>query len=243
MFLSLPVALLSLIYLTNASNDLGFQKKLCLNPDKYTIFNYSQIIKEDFPAESCSHHEHVPAAPKPKPWSRKPQCLTEKGTNESYCVYTNENFANGRGISFFTTPSIAEKVTQLPAFTNQGLHDHVNNFDDPPWEVRNIPGRGNGLFATRTLHRGDLILSNTPMGVYQSDAFFPDYELGYKYLRKTFEYLPKSSQEIFLRMATHSPGDAVMERINTNAFSGDFEGAPHFLLYPETAVSHTLSIT
>ncbi|TVY40909.1 SET domain-containing protein [Lachnellula occidentalis] len=237
MFLSLPVALVSLIYLTNASPDLEIQGSLCLNPSTNTFLNYSQSITEDLSAESCSHHKHAIRIPKSKPWSREPQCLTENMTNESYCVYTNERFANGRGISFFTTPSIAAKVTRLLAFTDPKLHNHVNKFDDdPPWEMRNIPGRGNGLFATRTLRRGDLILANTPMGVYQSDAFFPDYELGYKYLRKTFDQLPKSSREIFMRMATHSPGDAVMERINTNAFAGDFEGAPHFLLYPETAL-------
>ncbi|TVY12524.1 hypothetical protein LARI1_G009549 [Lachnellula arida] len=235
MFFSLPVALLSLIHLTNASPDLGIQGNICFTPNKNTFLNYSQLISEDLSAGSCSRERSV-RIPKPKPWSREPQCLTEKGTNESYCVYTNEKFANGRGISFFTTPSIAEKVTHLPAFTDPKLHKHVNKFhDDPPWEMRNVPGRGNGLFATRTLHRGDLILANTPMGVYQSDAFFPDYELGYKYLRKSFDQLPKSSREIFLRMATHNPGDPVMERINTNAFAGDFEGAPHFILYPETA--------
>lgn len=241
MFFSLPVVLLSLIYLTNASPDLGIQGNLCFTPDKNTFLNYSQLISEDLSAETCIHRERSVRIPKPKPWSREPQCLIEKGTNESYCVYTNERFANGRGISFFTTPPIAEKVVHLPAFTDPKLHNHVNKFDDdPPWEMRNVTGRGNGLFATRTLHRGDIILASTPMGVYQSDAFFPDYELGYKYLRKSFDQLPKSSREIFLRMATHSPGDAVMERINTNAFAGDFEGAPHFLLYPETAVSQCL---
>jgi hypothetical protein len=40
-----------------------------------------------------------------------------------------------------------------------------------------------------------------------------------------------------MRTAAHSQGDPLMERINTNAFAGDFEGAPHFLMYPETAVS------
>ncbi|TVY80372.1 hypothetical protein LSUE1_G007473 [Lachnellula suecica] len=202
---------------------------------RYIFLDYPHVIQEDSPLESCSPYDYVKPAPKPKPWTRKPSCL-KSGDNETYCVYTNEKFANGRGISFFTSPSIAEKVTQLPAFTKEGLHDEANNFEDPPWEIRNVRGRGNGLFATRTLHRGDLILADTPLGVYQSDAFFPDYELGYQYLRKSFEQLPKSSQEIFLQTGTHSPGDKVMERINTNAFAGDFEGEPHFLLYPETAL-------
>ena len=80
------------------------------------------------------------------------------------------------------------------------------------------------------------------MGVYQSDAFFPDYEIGYKYLRKTFDWLPEETREVFERMAMHNEGDKVMERVNTNAFAGDFEGEPHFLLYPETAVSFAPSL-
>lgn len=116
------------------------------------------------------------------------------------------------------------------------LFDGVNDVKDVPWEIKIVPGRGNGLYATRVLHRGDKILAGTPAGVYQSDAFFPDYPIGYKYLRKTYEHLPNATKEVFLRMATHTTGDMVMERINTNAFAGNFEGAPHFLLYPETAV-------
>jgi hypothetical protein len=112
----------------------------------------------------------------------------------------------------------------------------VNVFDNPPWEIREISGRGNGLFATRTLHRGDLILVDTPVGVYHSDAFPSDYTLSCVYLRMAFEQLPKPTQDLILNMATHNQGDPIVERINTNAFAGDFEGAPHFLFYPETAV-------
>lgn len=190
----------------------------------------------------CNHHEHTEAnvarvSPTPyAPWTHKKQCVEDEENYVEYCVYTNANFANGRGISFFTSPSIAKRVETLPAFLQSGIHDNTNKFVDPPWEVRNVPGRGNGLFATRKLHRGDEILSDTPVGVYQSDAFFPDYPLGYKYLRKTFDQLPNATREIILRTAAHSPGDPIMERINTNAFAGEFEGAPHFLLYPETAV-------
>ena len=44
---------------------------------------------------------------------------------------------------------------------------------------------------------------------------------------------------MFLRTSkgSNEEGDLVMERVNTNAFAGEFEGMPHFLLYPETAVS------
>jgi hypothetical protein len=99
-----------------------------------------------------------------------------------------------------------------------------------------IPGRGNGLFATRTLHRGDEIIAATPVGVYHSEALSADRLIDYQYLRRTFDQMPNATREIILRTAANNPGDPIMERINTNAFLGDFEDAPHFLLYPETAV-------
>lgn len=216
---------------------------LCNIYEKNALLNTAHI--DGFLDSASCHKSPSPktsAKPKPKPrkihnkWTTKPSCVTDE-ENQDFCVYTNSHFANGRGISFFTTPSIASKILELPAFTNPEIHDSANAFSDPPWEIRNIPGRGNGLFATKKLERGDLILANTPLGVYNADAFPADYGLGYQYLRKTFDQLPKKSQELFLRMTVHSPGDIVMERINTNAFAGEFEGSAHFLLYPETAVS------
>jgi len=118
----------------------------------------------------------------------------------------------------------------------KNVHKNANKFDGVPWEVRTIPGRGKGLFATETLHRGDKILADTPMGVYLSDALEQDYKLDYIYLHTAFLQLPEASQDIFLNAMTRE-GDPIMERVNINAFAGEFEGAQHFLLYPETAVS------
>jgi hypothetical protein len=242
----------ALFLCANAGNiELDIQPGLCNIYEKSPFVNVSQIIKSGGAQDSTNRVLEAPKAsesPKPKNrkklstrWTTKPSCLSDEEGQE-YCVFTNKNFANGRGISFFTTPTIAENVKDLPAFQQMGVHDDVNNFSNPPWEVRNIPGRGNGLFATRKLERGDLILADTPLGVYLSDAFFPDYELGYRYLRKTYDQLPEDSKNILLRTAAHNPGDMVMERINTNAFAGEFEGLNHFFLYPETAVSLVLSL-
>jgi hypothetical protein len=241
MYFSLLATCVSLLSFTRAGEhpfDFNFQGDFCSIAEKTVFPNFTipQMEEEhQHGPGSCSYYEQAKIASF-EPWTHEPQCITDQDSKE-YCVYTNQNFANGRGISFFTSPSIAKRVVSLPAFVERGIHDSTNKFVDPPWEIRNILGRGNGLFATRTLHRGDEIIADTPVGVYQSGAFFPDYPIGYKYLRKTFDQLPNATREIILRTAAHSPGDPIMERINTNAFAGDFEGAPHFLLYPETAVS------
>ena len=170
------------------------------------------------------------------PWTHIPACLSDTN-NQTYCVYTNTNYANGRGISFFTTPEIADYVVTLPAFANNPLAPHVNNWTDVPYEIRNIPGRGNGVFATRKLERGDVILAETPVGVYMSDAFFPDHDLGYEYLRKTYERLPERTREEFEKLSMHNEGHPIMERVNTNAFAGEFGEDAHFWVHPQTAVS------
>jgi len=244
MYLSFLATTFCLLCFTKAGQqpiDFQFRGNFCSIAEKDDLLNFTlpqSLGDQNYSAESTSHlHKPVKAGSLSSPWTQEPKCI-EEGT-ETYCVYTNEKFANGRGISFFTTPTIAKRVTALPAFKDQEIHDNVNVFEDLPWEIREISGRGNGLFATRTLHRGDLILADTPVGVYHSDAFPSDYTLGYVYLRMAFEQLPKPTQNLILNMATHNQGDPIMERINTNAFAGDFEGAPHFLLYPETAVSYS----
>ena len=229
---------LSLLSLSRASefpldSSIHFQGNSCLAENLFPRLTSLEIEEEhEHTPGSCSHEE---AKVSFAPWTHEPRCLSDEEAHE-YCVYTNSHFAHGRGISFFTSPSIAKHISSLPAFISPSIHARTNNFSNPPWEIKNIPGRGNGLFATRTLQRGEEIISNTPVGVYQSDAFFPDYQRGYEYLRKTFEQLPNQTQEVMLRTAANNEGDMIMERINTNAFAGEFEGAPHFLLYPETAV-------
>lgn len=220
---------------------LDLPEHFCSIPEKEILRTLSPKIKtQTHSVEGCSHHQQQHVSPKSmhSPWTEQVKCIPgENSTSTSY-VYSSREFANGRGISFFTTPSIADKVVALPAFadTENRLFDKVNNFSESPWEVKVIPGRGRGIFATRTLQRGDQILADTPVGVYHMDALASDYELGYTHLHHAFDRLPKATQQLFLDTMVASGGDPIMERININAFAGEFEGSPHFLMYPETAV-------
>jgi len=81
------------------------------------------------------------------------------------------------------------------------------------------------------------------LGVYMSDAFWPDYDSGYETLRKAFDWLPERTKDEFESMSMHNEGHPIMERINTNAFAGALVGEegteekPHFWVHPRTAVS------
>ena len=169
------------------------------------------------------------------PWAEPVKCIPNNSSTTDYCVYTSTEFAGGRGISFFTTPAIIEQIKLLPAFTNIDVHKNVKRVEDPPWEVRNIQDRGNGLFATKQLQRGETIITELPVGVYHTDALAPDSEIGYIYLHTAFMQLPKPSQDLYLN-TVGGPGDPIMERVNKNSFGAVISGASHFLVYPETAV-------
>ena len=245
MYSSLLATSVCLICLTRAGQlpfDFGFKANFCgiAEQDKFLEVTPPQDILDEIYDFDAPNLEYDPTS-LPGPWTRESKCIADGNTNDTYCIYTSDKFANGRGISFFTAPSIAQRIEALPALTQEGVHDAANVFEDAPWDIKTIPGRGNGLFANRRLRRGDKILADTPVGVYQSDAFFPDYTQGYPYLRAAFEQLPEPTRELVLGMATHNEGDPIMERVNTNAFAGEFEGAAHFLLYPETGVSSTFS--
>lgn len=206
-------------------------------PAKLSSDFQGQFIDYNESPNPYQESEPIQTAPPSQPWTKDAICMPEKNPSESYCVFSNASFASGRGISFFTAPDIAEHIARLPAFKKPELYQNANIFDDPPWEVKVIPGKGNGLFATRVLQRGDLVVAGTPVGVFQSTALASDYALGYEYLHTAFMQLPESTRHLFMSTMAHYEGDPIMERINTNAFSGEFQGSAHFLLYPETAVS------
>lgn len=243
MRVSFAVSSLSIVGLVNAGQrPLGFEIRsdYCTRGENEALISLSRSLKGiNDHLDMCGINK-LGKLSSPSPWTLSPKCMPRQNSSSEYCVYTNNEFASGRGISFFTSPSIARRIATLPAFTEKNIHSKANLFDDPPWEIKVIPGRGKGLFATRTLYRGDEIVTSTPVGAFQSDALMADFALDYIYLHTAFIHLPESTQELFMSTMAGSKGDPIMERINTNAFSGEFEGVPHFLMYPETAVSDNM---
>ncbi|TAQ83479.1 hypothetical protein B7494_g8194 [Chlorociboria aeruginascens] len=225
--------------ITPCISGLNIFENSCKIPDNNnSTFIYQHFIGDD---DCLSDDCPSPLQPhwtthKSSPWTHKPQCESNLDGTQSFCVYTDTNFGHGRGISFFTSPGIASHLSHLPAFADSRVHEHIDFSAPRPYEIRYVSGRGNGLFATRELRRGDLILADLPVGVYSSNALAIDHEEDYALLSTAFDQLPKRTRELFMDMAImHEGGNPVMERININAFHGIFQQEPHFLLYSETA--------
>src|ERR1700748_632808 len=95
----------------------------------------SRISDETKSYVAQSPPENVPESSESYfPWTHKPVCteyLDDIGSK--LCVYTNATFSNGRGVSIFTTPQIAEKFASLPPFrdpmalSSNGINPHANH--------------------------------------------------------------------------------------------------------------------
>jgi hypothetical protein len=124
-----------------------------------------ECLSDDCPTSFKSHKTHGI-------WTHPPKCISSPtDSSEEFCVYTNSSFFRGRGVSIFTSPKTAKVLETISAFSQANVHDDVDEEAERPYEIRYVEGRGNGLFATRELKRGDLILTDLPVGVYHSDAF------------------------------------------------------------------------
>lgn len=196
------------------------------------------------PAEQVTVSTH-PVNKHPE-WSHKPRCITQENSTKAYCAYTSHQFARGRGISIWDTPENIERVLALPAFTNQNVFDGVNEEPNPPYLAKELPGRGIGLIANRTLHRGDRIFSNTPVLLINQEAsktFVLEDRLPIQHTAT--QRLPQKARSAFLALCGHFGGDHIEDVLNTNSFAVDMKipnsGHEYSAVFPEISV-HPLSL-
>ncbi|TGO24959.1 hypothetical protein BPAE_0090g00030 [Botrytis paeoniae] len=187
----------------------------------------------------------------PSPWQYPPVCsditLTSPKTPQ-FCVYTSTTFASGRGISLLTTPKIASKIASLPAFTSSLPFQPLYNSSNPaPFEIRELPGRGMGVIATRPIKRGTILFAYPTIGIYHNSAFPRSHNSSSSSQNHTSLFslsatqLPPSSSNLLYSLAAHEThrqlhnGEGIIGRLNTNTFGEDFLGQEHSIVVPETA--------
>ncbi|MCJ1323398.1 hypothetical protein MMC10_000058 [Thelotrema lepadinum] len=155
-------------------------------------------------------------------WSHSPDCVASSKNGNEYCLYTSATFANNRGISIWATPRGASHFLDLPAFADPDALQNVNVERNPPFTQSQIPGRGLGLIANKTLHRGDRILSNTPLYIVDESLYEQlDLQKRVPFQEKAVNQLPPGSLQAFLDLCGHWGGDHIDDVINTNSFAID----------------------
>ncbi|KAH6848097.1 hypothetical protein B0I37DRAFT_310334 [Chaetomium sp. MPI-CAGE-AT-0009] len=177
------------------------------------------------------------------PWTYRPYCAD----NTNYCVFTNTNFqGRDRGVSVIDVPpsgaengtsavtSIAKLLSSLPP-----APESVDT-TSPPYELRDIPGKGKGLIATRKIPRGQVFMvdyaavvadTKLPRSVRQAQ--------GRRLLSEAIERLPAADEVLSLARSSPDPDNvpASEDVMTTNAFGVEISGKGYMALFPRIAAS------
>lgn len=169
------------------------------------------------------------------PWTSQRYC---RNNAETFCVYSSNGFAGGRGISILTTPDRVESLQQLPAFTDTNVLSDINKQPSPPFEEKELPGRGRGLIANKMLQRGDRIFAHTPILMLDGETF-EDLEKKewLKLEHIAVSNLPPNTRKKFSALYGRPVTDPVSDRIDTNAFKLELDEVTYYAVFPEIAVS------
>jgi hypothetical protein len=176
------------------------------------------------------------------PWTHKPACTDYlDGVGSKLCVYTNATFSNGRGISIFTTPQIAETFASLPPFQDSTAlsSNNINpaaSTKKQPWYTSLMPGKGTGMFASRPLQRGDRITAYTPYLLMHMENILST-EQREQFLRLAVDQLPAASKDAYLKLAKiyNEPSVVVQDVVKANAFEIQVGGVMHLAVFPESS--------
>ncbi|PSN59928.1 hypothetical protein BS50DRAFT_507455 [Corynespora cassiicola Philippines] len=169
------------------------------------------------------------------PWSFRPECSPLE-TSQSVCVFSDQRFADGRGIFLITSPDYAHDISKRPEFTQLEAIDRISHHRDPPFVQQNFLGKGRGLVANRTLYRGEQILASTPLFLMDIEAYKLAEEERLRLAHLGVELLPDESKALLWSMSDHFNGDPIDGRIDTNAFMVYVNGVSYIAVIPESGM-------
>ena len=195
----------------------------------------SQDRKFEFAASYQPNHQRLKAH---SPWTHKPVCTGHIDRLKSeLCVYTDASFSNGRGISIFTTPQVANDFVNLPAFRDAKAmaEGNINTFSGA-WYTQSLPGKGIGMLAKKSLKFGDRVTAYTPALLAYLEAELGTMERE-KYFRIAVSQLPKGTRDAFLQLATvyGDPRIRHQDVVKANTFQLEISGRSHLAVFPETS--------
>jgi hypothetical protein len=226
----------------NAENEILNLNEVCLSSLADFLYGHLGVC-------GSSRNLFVPDGDDYAPWTFKPQCIQRSdlgsGMESKFCVYTKQDFSEGRGITLFTTEALAAELATKPAFAKPESIAGINNLVDPPWgpppyDKKTLPGRGFGMIANRTIFRGERIMQETPTLVYNRDIFglFGDEDRIPLQWHGAYQ-LPIETRDELLALHKQHGGDEIDDLMRTNAF-GAYYGDPYVLhnnVLPRISVS------
>lgn len=206
---------------------------------------YSVGVEQLFPSVKLQLHSDEDVPNTDSSWSYEPTCTPKINAIDSeLCVYTQKDFAGGRGISLFTTQNIARQIlASSPFISPSSLAESGSNLPRDSWSTRPVAGKGIGVFANKPIPRGQVITVNTPVLVVYTETFLPKAERE-ALLRLAIDQLPPASRDSLLNLSKvfNNPEIPIQDVIAGNAFGLELGGQAHLAVFPEVSrVNHDCS--
>ncbi|KAL9615698.1 MAG: hypothetical protein Q9160_009328 [Pyrenula sp. 1 TL-2023] len=165
---------------------------------------------------SCppQHHVQHPQGAKIGFWDGPHACAG------AYCVYSNGEFANGRGIVFLSTAEDAQiAASSLIAKNKQIAPEQQSTGTYPPFHITEVPGKGLGVVANQTILKGTRLMAEMPAMVLHH-SFIDDVpgDERLALLDKAAEALSPPLRQLFMNQHGHFGGHKVFDILYTNSF-------------------------
>jgi len=174
------------------------------------------------------------------PWSHRPECNAVDKVSSQYCIFTDDTFRAGQGMSILTTAEVASGLTNVLDDSNvppSFRHFLAVGADEAPYRVVDIPGRGKGTIATRKIKELETVMMSYPALLAINDIEGVSYGEIMRLLEKGVDQLSPQERGNVLSLSRSNYGESPIGDIaRTNSFGVDIGGVEHMGLFTLTSV-------
>jgi len=177
-----------------------------------------------------------------EPWTHKPYCVKPE-----LCIYTDARVLGGRGVSVIASPeavagsfNLLEHVIGAP-FPNVSK-TYTGADGRPPYELREVPGRGRGLIATQKIPKDSVIMMDT--AVMLAAVGFLDgisHDQRQALIDRAADQL--ADPDVVYSLAQKGTAGAFpsLDVLLTNSFTVLVDGSEYMGLFPHVSVSDPIA--
>ncbi|KAI0125788.1 hypothetical protein BJ170DRAFT_447834 [Xylariales sp. AK1849] len=228
MRLFIAIQLWSVPYVLSYSQNPLYTPEFCpWAPEISRSQSYCRLVDEiDVKAHSQGFVDHVENAGDGEGVLQGPHKCIGK-----YCVWFKSEFS-GQEMAIITTSENSQRIGR-PSFAKPNTHLSSSHF-----RMTQIPGKGVGMIAARTIHRGEQIVAARPvMLVHRQLIDELALEDQHRLLETAMDQLPPTRQQQFLAQAGEVGGHEIEDIMFTNSFQISLgQGySQHFGNFPEVS--------
>lgn len=163
------------------------------------------------------------------------KCLHTGEPGGAQCIYTAPSFRDGLGIAA-SAPHAADLVG-MGSLDNLAAPQFSPGAVEDAYEVRELPGKGKGVVASRLIEKGEVFMVDSPAILVEGELMAGMNVPSRKGVLRGAVGGLEGSKERVLGLAKSSGGDELLDLFVTNGCGVEGFGVSYTGLFPEVAVS------